>query len=273
MIPPKPTQGSWNQKGVVLDHRSKARVIQAIINSNGTVVLIVTKDGEELWKDGRITTSNYASGNMKWINHPMDPSLLLLIGCNRLYIHKWDGLNRVGMHEEGISFNISPDLGKAVVTTDWVMQSGIPFLFQAVQSGQTPRVAFIMLKTENLANGQPEWPVSCIWRNIVAGVKCVLTISRSSIIFLDRGGWVCSLSTKNMMDATSYSRHFFFPSIWRLGGEFLVKMASKNTLVVGYKDEVIVVHNLVDFSHRVDFISFSDEGELPLVLRRRVTNL
>lgn len=108
---------------------------------------------------------------------------------------------------------------------------------------------------------------------MAAGLKSVIAVSRSSAIFLDRAGWVCSLSTRNISQAKSYTRHFFIPPSWRARGEFMVKIVAKNSLAIGHKDDVVIVHGFMDSSFSVDFLAFPDEDETPLVLRRRVTNL
>ncbi|KAG6368931.1 hypothetical protein INS49_003149 [Diaporthe citri] len=108
---------------------------------------------------------------------------------------------------------------------------------------------------------------------MVAGVKRVIAISRSSVIFLDRGGWVCSLSIKNISETKSYTRHFFIPPFWRARGDFMVKVVAKNSLAIAHKDDAVVVHGFMDFNYKMDFLACPDEEDTPLVLRRRVTSL
>lgn len=104
-------------------------------------------------------------------------------------------------------------------------------------------------------------------------VKIIIAITRSTVIFLDRAGWVCSFSIKNISEAKSYTRHLFIPPFWRVRRGFRVKIVANNSLVIGNKGYVIIVHGFMDFSSKMDFLASPDEDDAPFVLRRRVTNL
>lgn len=272
LTPPRSKTGSWAQGEIVLDHRAQAAVTQALVSPDGTEILISTHSGQEVWEESSGQFRNYSAGDGKWLIHPADNSCILLARSQQIELRQWTAL-QAKADSHIISLTPSCDTGKIAIPNEWFSQPGIDYLFQALplQNGQV--TAFLMTQARRLQPGVSEVSVTASMRNMVAGVKTIIAISRSSVIFLDRGGWVCSLSIKNMSEAKSYSRHFFIPPFWRVRGDFTVKVVAKNSLAIAHKDDVVIIHGFMDFSFKMDFLAFPDEEDAPLVLRRRVTNL
>lgn len=269
ITPPRSKTGSWAQGEILLDHRAQAAVTQALVSPDGTAILISTASGQEIWEESSGRFCSHSVGDGRWVTHPVEDSRLLLARSRHIELHQWTAL-QAKADSHSISLNNSSG---TAISNKWFSQPGIDYLFQALpmQNGQV--TAFLMIPAHHLQPGVSEASVSASMRNMVAGVKSIIAISRSSVIFLDRGGWVCSLSIKNISEAKSYTRHFFIPPFWRVRGDFTVKLVAKNSLAIAYKDDVVVVHGFTDFSLKMDFLAFPDEEETPLVLRRRVTNL
>lgn len=272
LAPPQSKTGSWAQGEILLDHRAQAAITQAIVNPDGNAILISTPAGQEIWDESNGQFSNHSIKDGTWLTHPADDSRLLLAKSQQIELRRWTGLQEKA-DPHSVSLRLSSDLGKTVIPNEWFSQPGIDYLFQALplQNGQV--TAFLMIQASLLQSSVGEVSVSSSMRNMVAGVKSVVAITRSSVIFLDRSGWVCSLSIKNISEAKSYTRHFFIPPFWRVRGDFMVKIVAKNSIVIAHRDDVVIVHGFMDFSHKMDFIAFPDEEDTPLVLKRRVTNL
>lgn len=96
-------------------------------------------------------------------------------------------------------------------------------------------------------------------RNMVAGVRMLLGTTRSAMVFLDQAGWICSLSKKKVAEAKSYTRHFYIPPFWRVRGDLQIKIVGRNSLAIPSKDEVVIVHGFMDFSHEMVFPAFPDD--------------
>lgn len=272
LTPPPSKVGSWTQGGNIFDHRAQTAITQALLSPDGNSILLSSSSGQEIWEERLGHFRSYSIGDGKWMIHPADDSRFLLSRNQQIQLYQWAGLeDKAGSHD--ISLTISGDIRKAAVPNEWMSQPGIDYLFQAVPLQNNQVTAFLMIQAGRLQPGISDVKVSTSMRNMVAGVKTIIAISRSHVIFLDRGGWVCSLSTKNISEAKSYIRHFFIPPFWRVRGDFMVKVVAKNSLAIAHKDDVVVVHGFMDFSHKMDFIAFPDEEFTPLVLRRRVTNL
>ncbi|KAK7723043.1 hypothetical protein SLS63_009072 [Diaporthe eres] len=272
LIPPQSKSASWAQGEIIVDHRAQAAITQALTSPSGTEILISTLAGQEIWDESRGQFCNYSIGDGRWVIHPADDSLTLLARSQQIELSQWTGIQEKA-EPHCISLSLSSDIRKTAVPNGWFSQTGIDYLFQALplQNGQV--TAFLMLQARHLQPGVSKASVSASVRNMVAGVKTVIAISRSNVVFLDRGGWVCSLSIKNISEAKSYTRHFFIPPFWRVRGDFMIKVVAKNSLAIAHKDDVVVVHGFMDFNYKMDFLAFPDEEDTPLVLRRRVTNL
>lgn len=272
LTPPPSRVGSWTQGENLLDHRAQATITQALVSPDGTAILLSTSSGDEIWDEGRGQFSNYSARDGKWMIHPADDTRLILSNGQQFQLHRWPGLES-NIETHSIPLTLPSDIRKTAISSEWFFQPGIDYLFQAlpVQNGQV--TAFLMIQANRLQPGVSEASVATSVRNMVSGVKSIISISRSSVIFLDRGGWVCSLSIKNISEAKSYTRHFFIPPFWRVRGDFMVKVVAKNSLAIAHKDDLVIVHGFMDFSYKMDFIAFPDEEVTPLVLRRRVTNL
>lgn len=272
LTPPPSKVGSWTQGESFLDHRARATITQALMSPDGTAILLSTSSGQEVWDEVRGQFCNYSVGDGKWMVHPADNTRILLSRSHQIQLHRWTGLEEKA-DASSISLSVPSDIRKTSIPNEWFFQAGIDYLFQALPLQNGRVTAFLMIQAQLLQPSATEASVTVSMRNMVAGVKSIISISRSSVIFLDRGGWVCSLSIKNISEAKSYTRHFFVPPFWRVRGDFMVKVVAKNSLAIAHKDDIVIVHGFMDFSHKMDFIAFPDEEVTPLVLRRRVTNL
>lgn len=272
LTPPLSKTGSWAQGEILVDHRAQAAVTQALISPDGTAILVSTVAGQEIWDESCGQFSNHSVGDGRWLVHPVDDSRLLLAKSQQIELRQWT-VPQGKADSHCVSLSLSSEIGKSPILKEWFSQPGVDYLFQVLplQSGQV--TAFLTIQARRLQPSVSEVLASASMRNMVASVKTVITISRSSVVFLDGDGWVCSLSIKNISEAKSYSRHFFIPPFWRVRGDFMVKVVAKNSLAIAHKDDVVVVHGFMDFSHKMDFLAFPDEEDTPLVLRRRVTNL
>ncbi|KAJ0121991.1 hypothetical protein J7T55_002502 [Diaporthe amygdali] len=270
----RPSSGfqNWSQEACVMDHRAQASVTQSLMKPSGTAFLLSKQDGEELWNGREILRSKVSTGSSWWMPHPTDPELLLLVDNKQIRTYHWENL-RDATEDHGLSIALPPNLDWQNLDNVWSSQPGCNIISQAVTFRDAPGTAFLILDLDQNKRESSSIVVSCTLRNMAAGVKSILAVSRSTVIFLDRGGWVCSLGVKNISEAKSYTRHFFIPPFWRARGDFMVKIVAKNSLVVAYKDDVVIVHGFMDFTLKTDFPAFLDEDDTSLVLRRRLTNL
>ena len=239
--------------------KTSALVLQVVIRPDGQAVLLSTSAGEELWEGNRFTQSKHSLGGARWIQHPSDQTKLFLARGNKLRLFHWAHLTEP---EPTPKAEITISLGNAftnlTLTDDWVSRADTSLIVQLAQlpPTQSSRNVFVMLDADKIPT-QPTSAAavqpSCTVRSFSGGIKVILGLTRSSVYFLTRGGWVCSMSLRSFPEPTSYTRHLFIPPFWRTEGEFLVKIVAKNSLVIANGDDLIVVHGFGDFEHKLSW--------------------
>lgn len=173
--------GSWAQGEILVDHRAQAAVTQALMSPDGTAILISTVAGQEIWDESCGQFSNHSVGDGRWLVHPADDSRLLFAKSRQIQLHQWTvPQEKAGSH--CISLSLSSDIGNSALLNEWFSRPGVDYLFQVLplQSGQV--TAFLTIQARRLQPSVSEALVSASMRNMVASVKNVIAISRSSVV-------------------------------------------------------------------------------------------
>ncbi|KAK3386566.1 hypothetical protein B0H63DRAFT_137754 [Podospora didyma] len=271
--------GAWQHLENILDFRAADNVLQALIHADGALFFVSTTNGEELHgESGRITQSNHSLTASRWIQHPTDTDRLLLIdghgGGDCMHMFRWEILERETDPEEGIAIVFPPELAGITPPADgWHSRVGLSTLHQTVNLGpcsSSTKTGFLTLDLSQLIPETASLEASCTVRLLVASTKAVLGIYRSSLYFLSSRGWICNMSLKSLEASKSYTRHFFIPSVWLSGGETIARVVSKMTLVLAYRDELVVLQGFLDFEHKTNFDDVANEGAL-VRLQRSMT--
>lgn len=259
-----PSQGTtvWSRLEQVFNFRAAGRVVQALIRPDGLAVLVSTDCGEDLWQENEVSTSKHSLGKSRWLLHPTDTSRLLLFDTEKVDLYRWNGLERESV-EAGISLSLPSQIVQSVerpLQNNWEPRSNTGILVQTLPFQNQSGVGFLTLNTHNIQPETTSIVISCTVRKLLQGVKKILAVSRSHILFLSLGGWICSLNSKSISDAQFYARHFYVPPFWRAGGHSLIKILSKNSLAIAYRDDVVIVQGFMDFTQKVYFQDLADEG-------------
>jgi hypothetical protein len=224
-----------------------------LIKGNELAVLVSTQYGKEVWENSQVVASKQSLGAAQWIQHPTDPSRLLLVVDNKFHIYQWNGLERETVANDA-PVVIPPGINPPDTKNFWLTRRlEINTLVQACQLGNPTRNAFMLLDTEHIKLTSADVLVACIYQRFISGVKEILGISRSSVVFLSCDGWICFSSMKAIIEVKLYIRHSFIPPFWRTGEEFLIKTLAKNSVAVACRDDLIVIHGSLDFYHKVIF--------------------
>jgi hypothetical protein len=272
------TKGAWGQAEQLFNRRGTTAVAQALIRPDGAAVLLSTQLGEELWQlgDDMTRTSEHSQqGAARWLQHPTDKMrLLLLSGGNSLALYLWDGLRRDPAVMADVPIVLPPGFADLVPSNSWVSRTDIGTVWQAMAlpAPQSSSTAILMLDAASLLKYQyqdqeaaavavaaasrpgPLAITLAVRRLARPGAKAIVHLTRSSVFFLTRSGWLCSADIASVTSAKSYTRHLFIPPSWRNAGELLLAMASKNSVAVAYRDDLIVIHKFTEFEHVVPWL-------------------
>ena len=247
-----PPTDAWGRIGQLFDHRATAAVLQVIIRPNGSAILLSTHDGEDLWENDEFTVSRHSLGMARWTPHPTDDAHLFLVDSNKIHLYRWDGLKNE-TPAAGVLFKMPSDICNLLPKNDWFYRLGFNRLVQIIQMPAQSGAAILMLDPSQIQSPSTEVSVSFTTRKFLGGVKTVLGFHSSSIFFLSRRGWICSLSIKTLSDPEFYIRHFFIPSFWQIGGEASIRIVSKNSVAFAHRDDLILFHRFLDVNEKVFF--------------------
>ncbi|KAK3989602.1 hypothetical protein QBC44DRAFT_82357 [Cladorrhinum sp. PSN332] len=254
----------------LLDFRAADTVIQALISPDGSSFLVSTHTGEELHmvEAESVIESAYSHGPARWLPHPTDPSRLLLFDGDSLHVFLWSSLERE-TPEAGIALDLPPELAysrECHPSDEWHSRPGSTTLTQTIEMPNNPReTGFLTLDISKLdPPATTSLEVICTSRYLISNIKSVLGVYRSNLYFMSGRGWVCSISLKSLTGASSkkdyYTRHFFIPSVWQTGsGELVAKVVNKGTMVMAYRDEIVVLAGFLEFEHKTEFVGGGGE--------------
>lgn len=229
----------------------------ALVKPTGLAVLLLTHVGEELWEDGEVSRSHYSMGTDRWMLHPTDTERLLLFKGDRVHIYKWAGLERE-TQASGVCLALPPGMTALSLANEWFCRFGIDVLVQAIQVGDS--TGFIRLNASDIQSGvMTAIKLSATVKRLLANVRRILGIHKSSLYFLSTRGWICSiiLDSLDSPDAAAnyYTRHCFIPPLWRTGEEPMIRMLpGKQTVAIAYRDDLVLFHKFLHMEDKVDII-------------------
>lgn len=242
---------SWRVQTTVLDRQLSSPIRQVLLSVHGDSFLLASTKGDELWTTqgeiiGRIDPRN---GERQWLTHPHNPGQLLMFQDNSVQIYEWTTLQRL-TPEGGIPIVIS-DQAYASLSGKWAVPEDSDFFINAgrLEDGQD---GFIFVDMSQLQPDSEEAPTRRVKQLLESSVKRVLGLHKSSLLFLDSRGWICSVP-KNLSDAKSYTRHFFVPPTWMAETELLIRIVSKSSVALVHRDELVVFRGFLDCEEKVPF--------------------
>lgn len=158
--------------------------------SSGFSALLTTTEGEEFVQGGKVVASSYAGDTASWIQHPTDANRLLLVESDRINLFHWDGLQRE-TPGPGIPLTVTGEETRALPHNVWHSRQGLKFLFQTALTHKGTKTRFMALDVSRIFPSTPA--ISVVVTTLDIHVKHILKIHRSTIYFLGRNSWICSL--------------------------------------------------------------------------------
>ncbi|KAL1881783.1 hypothetical protein Daus18300_000836 [Diaporthe australafricana] len=240
---------SWHVQTVILDRQFSSPVTQVLLHVDGDFFLLATTKGDELWTtQGEVIDKiDPTDDQSQWLTHPNNPGQLLVLRGNSVQIYEWATLQRL-TPEGGIPVEI-PDQEYASLSGEWAFREGLDFLVK-VGRLKDRQDGFVFVDVSQLQPDSERVPTRCAKQLLESNVKRVLGLHKSSLLFLDSKGWICSVS-KNLSDARSYTRHFFVPPTWMVEMDLLIKIGSKSSVALVHRDDLVVFHGFLDCEEKV----------------------
>lgn len=244
---------SWRVRTTVLDRQFNSPVRQVLLSIHGDSFLLASTKGDELWttQGGILGRIDPRDGERQWLKHPHNLGQLLMFQDNSVHIHEWTGqYSKNLISEDGIPIAKS-DQDYVSLSREWAVPEDSGFFVNAgrLEDGQD---GFVFVDTSQLQPHSEEVATRCVKQFLESSVKSVLSLHKSSFLFLDSRGWICSMPS-NLSDAKSYIRHFFVPTTWMAETDLLIKIVSKSSVALVHRDELVVFRGFLDCKEKVPF--------------------
>ncbi|KAH0536563.1 hypothetical protein FGG08_006571 [Glutinoglossum americanum] len=248
--------GSWKTSEPLIDDRVDQAIRQILLSPNGKQLLVSTALSENLYSlDEKpiqhLARIDSASRQMpkKWINNPSDRTNLLQFDGPVVRIFSWNSLEEISA-ANGISLDIDDvELPLTELLSSSQGQS-ICARFSAPRCRRGSSQLRVWTASE-LHSGTGVVAFRADYGQLAAGIKAIVGVYKTSLLFLDHNGWICSVSIEGVGMEKSYTRHFFIPYGWHSSGDLIFRCSSKGAVVLARRDEIAVFHRGLDFEEKV----------------------
>jgi WD40 repeat protein len=239
------------QATAVLDHREPDIVRQALLSPDAASILVRTGSGLKLIAvDGGSVLADLESQATFCSSHPSNSSLFIAYGVNSIHLFDWASLKRLSP-EEGIPVTgFDPSPNPLSLNGAWFGRSGSAYLAQCTESSRHQTTCFLAFDGPKLTIDSREVDLQ-VYIPHKLHVRTVIGVVKSTLYFLDTKGWVSSIGLKSLRLATHYTRHFFIPPTWHMGGDVVIGMVSKTAVAFARGEQVIVFHGFLEFEEKV----------------------
>jgi WD40 repeat protein len=236
----------------ILDENPSSVLNQILMSLDGNRLLMSTSDSNLLWDTTTSTVVHCqkpveSQQTRKWISHP-DTNRLLLFTGGSARVYDWKTLEQLS-RPGGISLDKSD-----------------PTIVNAIFPSQSPNVCLVASKRDASSRYTVSfqlWPVktfsletevspsATFLNGIAKDFKAVVGTYKSWLVYLQHGGWVCSVNLDTIVKEKFYIRHFFIPLNWHGTAVNPMGVTQKGSIVIAVGDEVVVFHNGLDFEEKV----------------------
>ena len=256
--------------------KSGCQVQQALFCPSEDRLLVSAASQYELWNiDGTLISSSIftdVSAHRKWIQHPNDPGILLLITGEQLQVFDWLNLQECsdaqGIYLENTATTMAPVTFLAATHRGQYL--GI-YCSGSRSLGLVPSLR--LYPTIKIRKGETIKAAAC-FDDVAGDIKRIIGVHKSQLLYLNNQGWVCSLNIDDFSPEKFYTRHFFVPLQWHSSTENLsIRVTNKGCIILGVRNEIAVFHNGLNFEERVGCkgVIVSARASMRSVMKRGVS--
>ena len=256
----KDSTKGWKKSEVILDEccSDKHAVRQQLLSPDASKLLIATSEWTLLYDLGekqRVAELETHTQWRPWINHPLQPDLLILFEQSSIRTFYWADLEpalpttEVRGHEgydiDYEHYAICPEGGK---------------LYMRLTSSQTSQLAsarrIYNISTLDLSDLGKSSTIhfthyfvdsNNLDIDFIIGTTTSIFNERPILLFFTKSGWICSIDVDEPIPQDKYIRHFFVPSHWLSGtGSVKVRVTGKRDILFVQRDEIAVFRNALD---------------------------
>ena len=255
----KDTTNRWKENASILDERLGEQVIrQQLLSPDATKLLVATSKWTLLYdlvQKQRVAKLEGHARWWPWINHPLQPDLVLLFENLSIRTFSWKDLEpafptvKIEGHE-------GYDIDYEHYAT--FQQEGKLFMrfissqrLQPASARKTYHISTLDLSllTKSTILHFTHYFVdpNTLDIDFVIGTTTGIFNHSPMLLFLTKSGWICSIDIDKPAPQEAYTRHFFVPSHWLSGTEsVIVRVTGKRDVLFVQRDEIAVFKNALD---------------------------
>ncbi|RWA07822.1 hypothetical protein EKO27_g7285 [Xylaria grammica] len=250
-----PSSSHGLQAKIITDRRFNSAVFGMFANPDNDRLLVMGKEKDELWElpSGKVISMRTPDENglRSMIVHPQAPNAFIMFTTTVARVFDWSDFKELTsetglpVHRDGLS-------------------SSKDTLVNATYHGSMPVVEAVKAIGEMSGTHLFCWDI--VYSDSMADTRILgsriglltpvlrdaIAVIGSTLIFLDRDLWVCSLDLNTFNSAPYGKRHFFILSDWlNVNGDMLCAMTSKKDFVFVNKHGLVIVKAGLGFSEVV----------------------
>ncbi|KAI1739372.1 hypothetical protein F4680DRAFT_449117 [Xylaria scruposa] len=237
---------------LITDTRFNSAVFGMLTNPVNDRLLVMGKENDELWElpSGKVISVRIPDENglRSMIAHPQAPNAFIMFTTTVARVFDWSDFKE-----------LTPEMGLPVRRDG--LSSSKDTLVNATYHGSTPVIEAVKTVGEMSGTHLFCWDIvssdSTVDTRILGSriglltpvLRDIIAVVGSTLIFLDKDLWVCSLDLNTFNSAPYGKRHFFILSEWlNVNGDMLYAMTSKKDFVFANKHGLVIVKAGLDFS-------------------------
>lgn len=250
------SSGQWTADAPLLDKRSTQAISQLLISSNGKFLLLSTAVSDELWSmTGQLieTRGILRPVPRMRINHSTETNHVVFFDGSIVRVFEWDTFKEL-TPETGIILDTfpQPESLSTEVAHSYGGRNFCVTFFNSLDSHVKPHLSLWL--TSSLYPGAGTAKALGDYNQLAIRIKSIIGIHKSSLLFLDYSGWVCSTKPEAVTaERKFYVKHFFIPYGWHSGAEAVMSCTVRGHIILARRDEILVFHRGLDFEEKVDF--------------------
>ncbi|KAK1719404.1 quinon protein alcohol dehydrogenase-like superfamily [Colletotrichum acutatum] len=241
-------RGPGAQVTYLLNRRGDSDTSQIILSTEAESLLVCTNSSAALIAlDGTVMGEEKDLKGAWWLRHPSSPSHLLAFQDNYCHIYEWCNLKRVC---KSVDLSPSPQIQVSKGCPPWLSSKSSSYLARGLRRATEQTSSIIAVEASKIAPST-EAILTQSLHITSTSLQSVIGCIKSSLLFLDTAGWICSISLRNIADAHHFTRHFFIPLTWRSEVDAVVKIVSKTAIAFGRGEHLMIFHGFLEFEERI----------------------
>ncbi|KUI67446.1 hypothetical protein VM1G_02907 [Cytospora mali] len=251
----KVSPGPFELGEVIIDVSPTSVVSQILVSPDGERLLVSINEYDTFWdltSASLVHKSEYPQPRppWRWANHPDGETLLLFEGSN-LKSYKWATLEDDTTQS---TMTNGRDLGLtdiAVTSLYFPSQCRHAFLVASSTTAANTGASYRLLPAKVFSLKTELTTCASVSLETIKDLKAVVGTYKSWLVYLQHGGWVCTINIDTASHDRFYLRNFLVPLHWHGVDTNPMVVTPKGSVVMAVEDEIAVFHNGLDFEEKV----------------------